>query len=244
MIKLFRQIRQKLLIENKFSKYLLYAIGEIILVVIGILIALSINNWNDNRKDRLAEKSLYKTLIKSLETDLTDVKDKYVIIDSAIIAQKIFITESFEEVASRFTDKELINLIYKVGNTSKSFVPNVSLYNKISQNKQIDLVQSEELQMKITDLYEVQYWEYKDLDTTLESQVQLGLLSNYFGNTSHLYIKPVKKIDIELQRSYYAELNKECRKIYFLSLSTQRSMLNCENKIESLLQLLKDELKK
>ena len=50
MIKFFRRIRQKLLSENKFSKYLIYAIGEIILVVIGILIALQINNWNEGRK--------------------------------------------------------------------------------------------------------------------------------------------------------------------------------------------------
>jgi uncharacterized membrane-anchored protein YhcB (DUF1043 family) len=49
MIKFFRKIRQKLFSENKFSKYLIYAIGEIILVVIGILIALSINTWNQNR---------------------------------------------------------------------------------------------------------------------------------------------------------------------------------------------------
>tara|TARA_R110001632_G_scaffold103536_1_gene212269 strand:- start:359 stop:1129 length:771 start_codon:yes stop_codon:yes gene_type:complete len=50
MIKFFRKIRQKMLTENKFSKYLIYAIGEIILVVIGILIALQINNWNEQRK--------------------------------------------------------------------------------------------------------------------------------------------------------------------------------------------------
>ena len=49
MINFFRKIRQKLFSENKFSKYLIYAIGEIILVVIGILIALSINTWNQNR---------------------------------------------------------------------------------------------------------------------------------------------------------------------------------------------------
>ena len=46
MLKFFRKIRQKLLTDNKFSKYLIYALGEIVLVVIGILIALSINNWN------------------------------------------------------------------------------------------------------------------------------------------------------------------------------------------------------
>ena len=50
MIKFFRNIRQKLLIESKFSKYLIYAIGEIVLVVLGILIALQINTWNENRK--------------------------------------------------------------------------------------------------------------------------------------------------------------------------------------------------
>ena len=49
MIKFFRKIRQQLLTENKFSKYLIYAIGEIILVVIGILIALQINNWNEQQ---------------------------------------------------------------------------------------------------------------------------------------------------------------------------------------------------
>jgi hypothetical protein len=50
MIKFFRKIRQNLLSENKLSKYLLYAIGEIMLVMIGILLALSINNWNENKK--------------------------------------------------------------------------------------------------------------------------------------------------------------------------------------------------
>lgn len=50
MIKLFKNIRRKLPTENRFNKYLIYAVGEIILVVIGILIALGINNWNENRK--------------------------------------------------------------------------------------------------------------------------------------------------------------------------------------------------
>ena len=53
MIKFFRKIRQKMLTENKFSKYLIYAIGEIILVVIGILIALSINTWNERRVNNI-----------------------------------------------------------------------------------------------------------------------------------------------------------------------------------------------
>ncbi len=59
MIKFFSKIRQKLLIENRFNKYLLYAIGEIILVVIGILIALQINTWSENKKIKTEEKKTY-----------------------------------------------------------------------------------------------------------------------------------------------------------------------------------------
>lgn len=55
MIKLFRKIRHGLLSEGKMSKYLIYALGEIILVVLGILIALQINNWNESFNDRKDE---------------------------------------------------------------------------------------------------------------------------------------------------------------------------------------------
>ncbi len=71
MIKFFRRIRQKLLSENKFSKYLLYAIGEIVLVVIGILIALQINNWNERRKEETVITKYTKRLIQDLEKDIT-----------------------------------------------------------------------------------------------------------------------------------------------------------------------------
>ena len=62
MIKFFRHIRQSLIMENKTSKYFKYAVGEIVLVVIGILIALQINNWNQSRLDRIEEKNILATL--------------------------------------------------------------------------------------------------------------------------------------------------------------------------------------
>ncbi|MFD2824514.1 hypothetical protein ACFS5M_12600 [Lacinutrix iliipiscaria] len=67
MIKFFRKIRQKLISENKFSKYLIYAIGEIVLVVIGILIALQINNKNDERKAEERVKKFYEATILDLD---------------------------------------------------------------------------------------------------------------------------------------------------------------------------------
>jgi hypothetical protein len=62
MIKFFRHIRQRLLSESKFSKYLLYAIGEIILVVIGIFLALQLNNLNQERKASEKEELLLQEL--------------------------------------------------------------------------------------------------------------------------------------------------------------------------------------
>ncbi|EAQ41261.2 DUF6090 family protein [Polaribacter sp. MED152] len=69
MIKFFRKIRQNLLMENKTGKYFKYAIGEIILVVIGILIALGINNWNENRKNKESEKIILNNINKNLTID-------------------------------------------------------------------------------------------------------------------------------------------------------------------------------
>ena len=70
MLRFFRQIRQRLLTDNKFSKYLLYAVGEILLVVIGILIALQIGTWNENRKDDITEKKHLEEILVSLNRDL------------------------------------------------------------------------------------------------------------------------------------------------------------------------------
>lgn len=69
MIKFFRHIRKSLLIENNTGKYLKYAIGEIILVVIGILIALSINNWNEIRKSNIEERSALENIQRDFVTN-------------------------------------------------------------------------------------------------------------------------------------------------------------------------------
>ena len=77
MIKFFRNIRQTLIMENKTSKYLKYAIGEIVLVVLGILIALSINNWNEERKATNKEEFFLKEFKTSINENLFNYDKQY-----------------------------------------------------------------------------------------------------------------------------------------------------------------------
>ncbi|MEZ4899362.1 MAG: DUF6090 family protein [Saprospiraceae bacterium] len=69
MIKFFRKIRKNLVSENRLTRYLLYAIGEIVLVVIGILIALQINNWNEDNKGKAFEREMLSQIQDNLKKD-------------------------------------------------------------------------------------------------------------------------------------------------------------------------------
>lgn len=70
MIRFFRSIRQRLLAQGRITRYLTYALGEIVLVMIGILLALQINDWNEQRKLRTAEIKLLRNFESSLESDV------------------------------------------------------------------------------------------------------------------------------------------------------------------------------
>ena len=76
MIKFFRNIRKKLATENRAMAYSRYAIGEIILVVIGILIALQINNWNESRKLKKIELNYLQRLVIDLNDNEKLLSDK------------------------------------------------------------------------------------------------------------------------------------------------------------------------
>ncbi len=91
MIKFFRKVRQKMLTENKFSKYLLYAIGEIILVVVGILIALQINNWNEGNKQKALMITNIKSIAQDIQMDIYDIQKANKSLNNQIVAAKSII---------------------------------------------------------------------------------------------------------------------------------------------------------
>ena len=85
-MKLFRKTRQKLASENKVMVYLRYAVGEILLVVIGILIALQINNWNEERKNHIEEIALLNQLESEFQSNLEQLDEKITIRNEMITA--------------------------------------------------------------------------------------------------------------------------------------------------------------
>jgi hypothetical protein len=114
MIKFFRKIRQKLVSENKFSKYLIYAIGEIILVVIGILIALQINNLNESQKNQTLVDTYKKNLIENLVKDSLNIQTNFIKINEDL--EKI---EDFELRVSE--SNEPFNIIVDIARKEYDF---------------------------------------------------------------------------------------------------------------------------
>jgi hypothetical protein len=118
MIKFFRKIRQKLLTENKFSNYLLYAIGEIILVVIGILIALQINNWNIENADHKKEIIYLKSLKNEMESNLASLNKEEERISTFVKREQVLIKiMSSKEAIDTTSDKTIFNFYKDIFNT-------------------------------------------------------------------------------------------------------------------------------
>lgn len=92
MFKFFRSIRQKLISENRLKKYFLYAIGEILLVVVGILIALQLNNLNEAKKDRVYEVKMLNELKLALESDISHSENLIERLNETDSAVKAFIS--------------------------------------------------------------------------------------------------------------------------------------------------------
>ncbi|MET6992058.1 DUF6090 family protein [Sediminicola arcticus] len=132
MIKFFRKIRQNLISKGKTGKYLKYAVGEIILVVIGILIALQLNNWNESIKKKAEIKNVLVALRNDLIQDTLLIKEKL-----PFITQQYQLNESLRArvAESKATIDTLILVMrYEFNpNWSAQIIYNTNSYNSLNQ---------------------------------------------------------------------------------------------------------------
>lgn len=147
MIKFFRRIRQKLLSENKFSKYLFYAIGEILLVVIGILLALQINNWNETSKNRTNEVKILTNLHVDFESTINNLNKatkEYSGLKKRLEAVINFIGFDFDKIPQGMIDT-----------MRQTHVPIIDIIdgslNAILNSEQLSLITGDSLKLLLTE---------------------------------------------------------------------------------------------
>jgi len=143
MLRFFRTIRHTFINEGKTFQYLKYAIGEIILVVIGILIALQINNWNENKRNVFEHQFHLTKLISSLSTDTKLLKEKIQINETVIEALHFCIealqTKSTINKAEFFKRYKFVSIILNFSQNKSSFETMIST-GKISLIKDQNLI--------------------------------------------------------------------------------------------------------
>ena len=189
MIKFFRRIRQKLLTDNKFSKYLLYAVGEILLVVIGILIALQVNNWNEKRKDRDTEQKILHALHEDLEVNMNRLNQDMTLEQRTIRQANNIITH----LDKRKPYDPSLDAIFAQAIFSPDIIIATSGYESLKL-KGIDIIQNEMLQRKIINLFDVTYANLIAETVRLENQFWpssvLPMIHKHFRATDFGKLKP------------------------------------------------------
>ena len=164
MIKFFRKTRQNLINEGKTAKYVKYAIGEIILVVFGILIALQINNWNENRKMNHQKNSYLKRLIQENKEDLVTFTNE---IERLHNNNTIIVN-----LSNAFKDKNCSDsLLVKSANNYLIFgtlyptvIPSTSTFEDLSNTGNLSVIKNTELRDQIVSHYknyEFMKWTFK-----------------------------------------------------------------------------------
>ncbi|GLU44853.1 DUF6090 family protein [Allomuricauda sp. NBRC 101325] len=150
MIKFFRKIRKGLLAEGKTGKYLKYAIGEIVLVVIGILIALQINDWNENRKNNLLEQQLLKALLIEFKTNLDNL-DTVIAYNDSNIKNSVSLGQYTGPSLPQFDEKELSQLMVGIFKIEARFTPSQGTVIEIINSGKLSVLSDANLRKSLSD---------------------------------------------------------------------------------------------
>jgi hypothetical protein len=192
MLLLFRKIRSDLMEKNKTINYLKYAIGEIVLVVIGILIALQINNWNEDRKDQLRLKNHYLELLNELNNDKESLKDIVNWVrefNNRAFEISEFINSSQTKIDTAKIIAGLLNVeAYGFFSVSKS------AYTTLLSSGDIQLIENTELKNTLSIYHDVTNWDWTAHNGNLKEVIEL------YSSYVHKFLPPL------LFRDYYISI--------------------------------------
>ena len=154
MLMFFRRIRQRLFSLGQVQRYLIYAVGEIVLVVVGILIALQINNWNEWRKERALERIVLEDIESNINRNLLLINSAISTIENINLSTEVLINVIEDKIP--YSDSLSLHLDQGMRSGTFLFKLNSDGYESL-QSTGFNIIQNEELKDEILSLYEVTY---------------------------------------------------------------------------------------
>ena len=151
-MKFFRNIRKKLASENKVGSYLRYAIGEILLVVIGILIALQVNNWNEARKNRIQERNFLVRLLTDINTDIENISSSIRLNKNRMQRAEFLLASMDQPQLAEDSATYFIRSIEYAGYTNNPVVSN-NTFEEIKSSGKLSIIRNEKLRSVIQEYY-------------------------------------------------------------------------------------------
>ncbi len=236
MIKFFRKIRQNLLSKGKTGKYFKYAIGEIVLVVIGILIALQINNWNEKQKGIVLELDILKEVRNGLETDLKDANYNLETHKTRLKGQLMLI--NWLEGNKDFPDS--LSKYLSIIHYGTYFQSNESPYQTL---KQLGLrtINNDSLRIQITKLYDLNYQQYNKWNGEYEGVTDrlVTEAANYFNEIDWFgdQMRPIDIAELRQNKKYLFYLKSATRFNEILVNQAIPSIINNINKTSAMIDL-------
>lgn len=189
MLRFFRKIRQKLWKERHLKTYLVYIFGEILLVVVGILLALQINNWNESRKQAAQRKVLIQALLDDFEDTQQGISEALALQQSIVENNQKFLTTVY--FSRNYEALDSIQNTIRSFFRTMPFTPNLTTYQDAQSSGKISLLDDKNLLFLFADFFnnlerlnqfrQIAY-ELNFLGSTWEIKKNLGFLSKLYKN--------------------------------------------------------------
>ena len=247
MIKFFRKIRYDLMKKNKTGGYLKYAIGEILLLVIGILIALSINNWNQVRQSRVKEIEILKDFQKGLKFDILQMDSIFLQYDRAKVSlNKVLLHLEENRAYSDSLDLHFFNttLIFDSGGLADGVFETL-------KSSGFDLISNKDIRDLIISVYDEHHpwmhdWEMRYINLIFDAQKEIyntRFEDFWNGDNKDLSIigemKPTDYEALKNDNEYKYLLRTQLNLIGWL---IEKPVRNTQNECRKLLRLIESEL--
>lgn len=201
MILFMRKIRQRLLADSKFTKYLIYIVGEITLIVIGILIALSIDNWNNEQISRETEFAILHEMKKNLHSDLLDVRVNIKLNNISLQANERIL----KGLSNPESDIDSLSFYYAHLTLTTMLDINNSSYENL-KSFGFQIIENDSLRIKITDLYTTSYiflGKMENVIYSIQSDKIIPLvISNIITDTLYVSARPVDREALAMNHEF------------------------------------------